>query len=642
MLTSDLREGVIRGVRFLLDERTQAAAVELHRVDGRYVQLFKAVASSCTVCEERPTPLWSISARRVIHDRVRRQLFFHGARFEIAGVPVFYFHRLRMPDHTVGRASGFLIPQFQTTSNLSTGVKIPYFITLGDHADLLLTPYVSSRTNTLEGRFRRELTFGSLIMTGALTDDDLSPVELDPNDLRGYLFAEGRFFLPRNFRLNLDLELVSDNSYLLTYDYSDADRLNSRLEVTRAGRDEYVSASVSVLEDLFDVSEDKSLDDELRRGSVIYQRRLWSDAMGGEIRLAFNAVASKTFTDPYDSSDEKRIPGKEDRLHRVGITAEWLQSRILDGGLVASARARLSADARRENNDGYPQISSSRVVPAAALELRWLHLRIVENRGTDVLEPMFQVAWTDRARQREEDSGLAEFDEGNLLALSRFPEFDRYERDWRAAVGVGWTRLALDGSEYSVTAGRLFRNERGEGFLTGSGLTGDGSDWLLSGRIERDRLTFSTRALINDGLNFSRFETQVTWNDGVTSASGRYNWTPANSDAKNPNDARGVSELIVDASRAIYRLWTVSLEGRYDRSAGRTTKAGLGLTYRNECVTVDISVSRRFSSSESINVPTSTDFNVRVTLGGFGRSGGGPERSCRVPRGGTTIGGPIV
>jgi len=154
----------------------------------------------------------------VIHDRIRKQLYFHNARFEIGGVPVFYFHRLRLPDPALDRATGFLIPKLKTSTDLATGVKIPYFITLGDHADLLMTPYFSSRTSTIEGRVRRQLSFGSLEMSGAVSED-----RLGPRDLRGYLFAEGRFFLSRDYRLNLDLQTVSDDSYLLTYGYSDAD-----------------------------------------------------------------------------------------------------------------------------------------------------------------------------------------------------------------------------------------------------------------------------------------------------------------------------------------------------------------------------------------------------------------------------------
>ncbi len=610
-LTADLREGIISGVRILLDENTQVAAAEMHRIDSRYRQLFKTVASSCNVCEERPVPLWSISARRVIHDRARRQLYFHNARFEIAGIPILYIHRLRMPDPTLDRATGFLIPKFKTSTNLASGVKIPYFITLGDHADLMLTPYMSSRTNTLEGNLRQEFTFGSLQLEGAVTDDDLRP-----RDVRSYLFANGRFFLPEDFRLNLDLELVSDHAYLWTYDYSDADRLSSSIEVTRSRRGEHVSTSINMLENVLGTTDRIGFDDKVYQGVANYQRRLWPSSIGGEVRLAFDAEISKG---PISNAAKEKV-----RSYRSGVRADWLHSWTLVSGLITSARAQLAADSQIYRADNRSKDSNSRLIPSTALELRWPHVGISESRGTYILEPVMQIAWTDVKPRRHEGDRYPEFDEGNLIALGRFPEFDAYERDWRAAIGLGWTHLALGGSEYSITAGRLFRKKGDDRFVPDSGLSGKGSDWLFSAQAKHNRLTVATRSLLDNGGGFTRFGVEFAWQDDLTTASGHYIWA---SGAK-----RDTSEIVLETSRVVGRHWIASVNGRYDGSADRTTKAGLGLKYRNECVTVDISVSRRFSTSDISNVPTSTEFNVGVILGGLGRHDSGPERSCRTRR----------
>jgi LPS-assembly protein len=74
--------------------------------------------------------------------------------------------------------------------------------------------------------------------------------------------------------------------------------------------------------------------------------------------------------------------------------------------------------------------------------------------------------------------------------------------------------------------------------------------------------------------------------------------------------------------------WTARAASRYDFEAERMAKAGLGLTFKNECLLVDLSLSRRFTSSTSVT-PT-TDFGLSVELLGFG--GGteaGPARQCR-------------
>jgi hypothetical protein len=62
--------------------------------------------------------------------------------------------------------------------------------------------------------------------------------------------------------------------------------------------------------------------------------------------------------------------------------------------------------------------------------------------------------------------------------------------------------------------------------------------------------------------------------------------------------------------------------------AGRATRASVGMQYRNECMLVDLSLSRWFVDSTSVE-PT-TEFNVAVDLLGFGGSAApAPARRCR-------------
>ena len=144
-LPADLTEGILTSARLVLNQQLQLAANQIMRVGGRYTALQTVAASSCKVCAGDPTPLWEIRARRVVHDEQERQIYFDNAQFRLAGVPVFYIPRLRMPDPTLDRATGFLMPTLRTTSDLGTGLKFPYFIILGPSADLTVTPYVTTQ-----------------------------------------------------------------------------------------------------------------------------------------------------------------------------------------------------------------------------------------------------------------------------------------------------------------------------------------------------------------------------------------------------------------------------------------------------------------------------------------------------------------
>ena len=184
-MDADLQNGILRSARMVLSQQLQLAAAEIHRVDGRYTQLYKTVASSCQVCAANPVPLWQIRARRIIHDQQERQLYFDDAVLRVMDIPVFYLPRLRLPDPTLKRATGFLVPTFKSSSKLGWGLKLPYFVKLGDHADITLTPFIATKTKTLELEFRRAFRTGEIAFQGAYSNDDILP-----GQERSYFFAK--------------------------------------------------------------------------------------------------------------------------------------------------------------------------------------------------------------------------------------------------------------------------------------------------------------------------------------------------------------------------------------------------------------------------------------------------------------------
>ncbi len=70
-----MANGIMRSARLVLDQQLQIAATEIHRVDGRYSQLYQAVASSCQVCADNPVPLWQIPGKEG-HSRSRERVNF--------------------------------------------------------------------------------------------------------------------------------------------------------------------------------------------------------------------------------------------------------------------------------------------------------------------------------------------------------------------------------------------------------------------------------------------------------------------------------------------------------------------------------------------------------------------------------------
>jgi LPS-assembly protein len=599
-LNSDLRNGVLTSARLVLDQQLQLAAARIARVDNRYTTLRRVVASSCEVCAANPTPLWEIRASRVVHDTVEQQLYFDDAQFRLAGVPILYLPRLRLPDPTLKRASGFLIPELRTSSDLGTGLQLPYFIAIGSHADTTLTPYLSASTTTLEFNYRQELRNGRLTFDGAATSDDIGG--------RGYFFANGTYYLPRGFVASGQLEFVSDPGYLFQYNYSSKDRLTNEFALDRVREKDLFRASVTEFRTLRDL--EIPIRDALpdRFIETSYQRDLPSPRFGGLTTIRIDAAALNR-----PSSDD--IIGRD--MSRIGFGVDWSRRSVLGRGLVVDTEAALRIDAYNIGQDSTFEANSLRAAPRVATELRWPHARTTSSGASEILEPILRLDIANISGDDVplEDSRIVEFDEANLFAPSRFPGIDGIEDGSRAAVGVNWHRSDPSGWAANFAFGRVASLDGTLEFSdTSGGADADQSEWLLAGRLSfGDRLWVSSRSLFDDNVAFTLSETRVDWQADRGMLTSSYLFAqPEPAEGRNEE----LSEWAFGGALDLNENWTANADWRYDFNEGRAARAGLGVDFSTDCIRIDLSVTRRYATSTSVT-PT-TDFGFRVSLLGVG------------------------
>ncbi len=619
-LSRDLQNGLLKSARMVMDQQLQLAALEINRIDGRYTRMDKVVASSCQVCPSNPVPLWEIRARRVVHDQLERQIYFDHAQFRIAGVPVFYLPRLRMPDPTLKRATGFLQPELRTTSELGPGLKLPYFIALGDHRDLTVTPYAATtRTRTLGLRYRQAFATGTIEVNGALSDDDIRP-----GKTRGYVFLDGKFALPRDFTLGIDLQSVSDPAYLLDYGISDTDWLSSGVSVERARRNEYAALGFYNHRSLRPGDDNATLPN--LAADLEFERRFSPRYLGGEGRLSFQLHGHRRASSlAFDANGDGIVDGRD--VSRATLSLGWHKSWVMANGMVFSGATDLTADVYSISQDATYPGSVTRVLPQAAVELRWPWVRSSAGGASQVIEPVVQLVLAPDSLDAvpNEDSTVATLDEGNLFSFSRFPGADGRELGNRLNIGLGWTRYDPSGWSLGVTGGRVFRARDLGQFTPGSGLDGRSSDWLVSAQLQTDGgLSVLIGVLFDNGFDVSLNELNFGLVRDRYSVDAGYLWMVADPAEGRPT---ATSELVLDAGWDMANNWRGQLAGRYDFNLQRAARAEIGLSYLSECVAVDLSLSRRFTSSTS--VAASTDFNLSVSLVGFGAgTGGSARKSC--------------
>lgn len=611
-LDQEFRNGLIRGARMVLDEQFQLAAMQINRKDGRYSQFSRVAASSCQVCDNGRPPLWQIRASKVVHDQLEKQLYFHNAQFRVLDVPLFYMPRIRLPDPTLKRATGFLVPRLKSSTQLGLGLKMPYFITLGDHADLTLTPYASAVTKTLEMRYRRAFAHGDLSFTGAISRDTIRR-----DETRGYVFGEGHFTLPRDYRLDFDIETTTDDGYLAEYGYSTKDRLDSAITISRARRDEMVSAGLIHYESLRDGENNATQPTII--GDISYEKRFFPARMGGELRFGLDVHSHFRYSD-------LDVVGRD--VSRASAQVSWRNRYTLAGGLRAGVEAGLRADGFHVMQDSTSTRETGAFTPSVSVELRWPLLR-QGARARHLLEPMVQLGWVggQDAKLPNDESNWVEFDEANLLDASRFPAPDRMERGLAAAYGLRYQRVGNGGWTTALAFGQVLRENPEDDFTLSSGLRGTRSDWLFAARVANSKgLSLASRALLDEDASVTKAEARIAWGNAKGNLGATYAYMPK--DLAEDRD-RSIAEWTLNGGYNISNHWRSNAHWRYDLASDRTAQAGLGVVYQNECVEVNFSVSRRYATSS--NITPSTDFGLTVALKGFSTGGSAKSnrRTCR-------------
>ncbi|WP_380058613.1 LPS-assembly protein LptD [Falsihalocynthiibacter sp. SS001] len=610
-LDRDLQQGLLRGARVVLDQQLQMAAAEIRRVDGRYLQLKKTVASSCEVCAANPVPLWEIRAQSILHDQEEKQLYFDQAHLRVMGLPVFYIPSLRLPDPTLERARGFLIPSAISDSNLATGVRLPYFIPLGDSKDITLAPLVTSKTKTMEFRYRQMFAKGEMEFVGALSRDTLRP-----DETRGYLFGGGAYDLPQDFLLTYRAELVSDPDYLLTYDYTDRDLLDSFIDVSRTRRNEYIQTTLSDARSLRETDDNATLPN--LAFDAIYERRFTPSLIGGSATL-------KGYLHSHKRASDEDVIGRD--MRNASVALDWKRTEVIGSGLLVSGGAEIRADYYGIRQDStYPDTIMDGAATLGA-ELRWPLLRRDGNGATHLFEPVLQAFYSPFPSDQppNEDSQEATLDAGNLFSDSRFTGVDRREAGAWANIGFNYRRTAPNGLNFGATVGRILRAQDPDLFNRGSGLDGKRSDWLASFDVELPgNLVLASHSLIDDDFSFSRNETQLRYFSDRFNISTGYLWlTPEPALDRNTQ----TSEWTFDTDFIINNTWSGDAYWRYDIFRQEPSEAGFGFTYQNECLAVDLSVSHRFTSSTTVD--PSTSVGMKVALTGFGDQGNKANRTAK-------------
>ena len=605
-LSRDLQNGLLKSARIMLENQLELQAAEMERIDGITAELRGVAATSCISCDTRP-PLWQIRASAVRHDKLKRTVHFKNAQVRVADIPILYLPRLRIPDPSLKRAAGFLVPSIRSTSRLGTGVVVPYFIPIGTDKDITLTPYISAQTHTLEVRYRQVVKNGSFTFDGAISDDDIEAASL-----RAYGRIIGKFNVLDGYKLGFTLQSVSDDAYVGDYQLDISETMESNVTLERTKENQHQEISLSNYQSLYDNEGNRPFLTSF--GQI--EQRVSVARIGGtlSVRGEFWGAAR---------SSDLNARGRD--IMRANTGVRYQQVWDLAAGTQVSFEHESRLDHFVIDQDDAYNRQNTTSTHSSALTLRWPLI----GRGkaeSHFVEPIYQIASVQMSKDiavPAEESTHAEFDQGNLLALSRFPAPDRVETGQRRAMGVNYVYRGMTGYELGLSLGQIEWATQPSDFSLTSGLAGVKSDLLLAAQVQTPiGLNFYARTLLDDQGKAGKSEVISKFSFKKYSVDGRYSFLPADVYEQRDDD---IAEWTLNQSYNMGENWRLSNSLRYDLQADSLATAGIGVKWDGQCSSVVFSVDRRFTDLGTS--PPQTTYGFSIALKGF--STGGASRAIK-------------
>ena len=192
-----------------------------------------------TICKKKDgkCPAWSIKAKKITHDSVKKTIYYEHAVLKVYDVPIFYFPKFFHPDPTVKRQSGFLAPFFTNNTKVGSGFALPYYWAVSNDRDFTFSPKIYTKENALFlNEYRQAFRNGFLTLDTGYTEGYKNITSTKTKGSRSHIFADLDLNLNQdetyesNFALKV--QTTSNDTYLRIHDINTAlvDSENTNLE----------------------------------------------------------------------------------------------------------------------------------------------------------------------------------------------------------------------------------------------------------------------------------------------------------------------------------------------------------------------------------------------------------------------------
>lgn len=661
-ITDDFGEGFVNSLQVVTTDKTYFGAESAERKGGVLTIFNNGVYTACEPCRDNPdkAPIWRIKSKRIKWNGKTKMIRFEQPRFELFGMPIAFAPAFEIPDPSVKRKSGFLLPGIAYKSKLGFGGSIPYYFALSPTYDLTVTANGYSKQGFLgEAEWRQRFNNGqyTLHVAGIRQMDpeafDVGKVDrgtdVDPNRFRGMIGSKGDFAINPRWNFGWDVLAQTDKNFSYTYGIGGFSDYVFRSEIYLTGLNDRNYFDLRTMK--FDVQEDTiegGRDEKQPWVLPTFDYSFTPDepVAGGEVNVSINSrTIYRDETD--DALTVPALRGLEGTNSRFTTEVEWRRQFVTGGGLVVSpllhvqgdatyssisdaSRAGINAMAQQLGVEADVRSSLYRYMATAGLEVRWPVL-FSTSSSTHILEPIAQVfarpdePYGDSLTVPNEDAQSFVFDASSLFERDKFSGYDRIEGGTRANIGLrysgtfaeGWATNAIVGQSYQLAGRNSFASPDLVNVGAFSGLETDTSDFVgLFGVVTPFGVSASVSTRLDDEtFDMRRTELKAGYSTTDFSINAKYAFIEAQPLYGYANDREEVSG---GASLRFNENWSVFASGTYDVEQEALIGNGFGFSYADECFTYLMTFSQSYNAVTDER-SRSIGFNLSFrTLGDFG------------------------
>ena len=444
----------------------------------------KNIFTLCGYREGDKCPPWTIQSKKMLHDNVKKTIFYEHALIKVYSIPIFYIPRLSHPDPTVERRSGFLPPTLYNSNNLGSGISVPYFFDLGKDKNLTFTNRIYASENPLFiGEYHQALKDSDLLADFGFTEGYKNTSSSKKGGEKSHFFAK----FVKNFTnnndnertLNINLQDVSQDKYLKLYkidsnlvDYN-SETLENSFDFLHQEENLSFSLKASVFETLSDNYEDKY---EFILPEVTLDKNLLIENFGS-LSLQTNYKVHN-----YDTNKLTNFLVNDFNWESNGIFSKsGINSKIL--GNVRNINY------ESKNIDIYKENPTSELFGSLGF-LSEINFTKFNNNSIHYLKPKFFTRFAPGSMRKETEDSRLNVD--NAFALNRVSNINNYETGLSGTLGLDYEIKNKNGRNFDFSLAQIINEKANNHMPDKSSLNEKVSD-----------LVGSTNYSLNDNFKFS-------------------------------------------------------------------------------------------------------------------------------------------